>query len=69
MAYSQGHLDALKEAYASGVTEVTYEGKTVRYRTLAELQTAINAVQAEINRTSGTAPAPRTVRLTSRRNV
>lgn len=44
MSYTQSQLDALREAYASGVTEVSYDGKTVKYRSLAEIATAINTV-------------------------
>ena len=31
MSFSQTELDALKAAYASGVTEVRYDGKVSRY--------------------------------------
>ncbi|MFN7224462.1 MAG: phage head-tail joining protein [Paracoccaceae bacterium] len=55
MSYTQSHLDALREAYASGVTEVSYDGKTVKYRSLAELATAITTVAA----TLGQGPATR----------
>lgn len=44
MSYTQSQLDALREAYASGVTEVSYDGKTVKYRSLAELAQVINTV-------------------------
>jgi len=44
VSYTQAQLDALRDAYASGVTEVSYEGKTVKYRSLAELEKAISTV-------------------------
>lgn len=44
MSYTQAQLDALREAYASGVTEVTYEGKTTKYRSLKELSQVIGTV-------------------------
>lgn len=44
MSYTQAHLDALREAYASGATEITYEGKTIKYRSLKELEQAIARV-------------------------
>lgn len=40
MAFSQAQLDALDAAIASGTLRVTYDGKTVEYRSLAELMRA-----------------------------
>lgn len=48
MSFTQTQLDALREAYASGVTEVSYDGKTVKYRTLAELAQVIATVEASL---------------------
>ena len=45
MSYTQGQLDGLRAAFASGTTRVSYEGKTVEYRSLAELQQAIGVVE------------------------
>lgn len=47
--WTQAHLAALEEAYASGVTEVTYDGKTVKYRSLAELAQAISAIRLALS--------------------
>lgn len=46
----------LREAIASGVLRVTYDGRTVEYRTLAELQAALRTVEAPLD------PARRIVR-------
>lgn len=54
MSFTQTQLDALREAYASGVTEVSYDGKTVKYRTLAELAQVIATVESALG-----LPAPR----------
>lgn len=54
--YTQAQRDALSEAIASGVLRVTYDGRTVEYRTLAELQAALRTVEAALD------PARRTVR-------
>ena len=54
--YSEAQRDALREAIASGVLRVAYDGRTVEYRTLAELQAALRAVEAALD------PARRTVR-------
>lgn len=49
MAYTQTQLDALKEARALGVTEVRYaDGKTVKYRSLAEMDTIISSMESDI---------------------
>ena len=42
-------LTALKNARATGEKRVTYNGKTVEYRDIAELNLAIAAVEAEID--------------------
>ena len=54
--YTQSQRDALREAIASGVLRVTYDGRTVEYRTLAELHAALRVVEAALD------PARRTVR-------
>lgn len=57
MATLTEQLDALKAARASGEKSVSYNGKRVEYRDMAELQQAISAVQAELDAESST---PRT---------
>lgn len=53
MAWSQTELDALKSAYAQGVTRVSYEGKTVEYASGADLLRRIREIDAEIAAASG----------------
>ena len=53
MAYTQTQLDALQEALASGTLTVTYEGRSVTYRSVQELQRAIAVVQSALNQQSG----------------
>ncbi|MDX2150904.1 MAG: hypothetical protein SFV54_09230 [Bryobacteraceae bacterium] len=53
MAYTQGHLDALQEALASGTLTVTFEGRSITYRSVQELQRAIAVVQSSLNQQSG----------------
>ncbi len=48
MAYSQTQLAALEKALASGVTRVSYEGRSVEYRSLAEIREAIAEVRASL---------------------
>lgn len=66
MSHTQAQLDALKAAYASGVTKMSYDGKTIEYRSMEELKQAIATVEASL---SGNAIArPRRVLLSSRRS-
>ena len=54
--YTDAHRDALREAIASGVLRVSYDGRTVEYRSLADLRAALREVEAALD------PARRTVR-------
>lgn len=58
MATLQEQLAALKTARATGEKRVTYNGKTVEYRDVSELNQAIAAVEGEMATTSAT-PTPR----------
>ena len=53
MAYTQSHLEALQEALASGTLTVTFEGRSMTYRSVQELQRAISVVQSSLNQLSG----------------
>ena len=48
----QGQLDALLAAYRSGASTVSYDGKTVTYRSGAEMQTAIIGLQRALGLTT-----------------
>jgi hypothetical protein len=62
MTYTPEHLQALREALASGEHRVTYEGKSIEYRSVADLKAAIAEVEATITRDSG-APKSRQIRV------
>ncbi len=49
----QSRREALLAARASGVARVTYDGKTVEYRSLAEIDRAIEALEREIAAAEG----------------
>ena len=49
----QTRREALLAARASGVARVTYDGKTVEYRSLAEIDRAIEALEREIAAAEG----------------
>jgi hypothetical protein len=53
--FTQAHLQAIKEAYASGITRVSYDGKTTEYRSLAEMKQIISTIEAELEAASGKA--------------
>lgn len=53
MAYSQTDLDTIDAAIAAGELEITVDGKTVRYRSIAELLRAREHIEAQINTASG----------------
>lgn len=58
MGFSQTELDALKAAYASGVTEVRYDGKVTVYDSGAALLARIRVIEAEIARATSGRKAP-----------
>ncbi len=49
MAHSQEHLTALETALAKGEKRVTFGDKTVEYRTVEELQSAIESVKRDLH--------------------
>ncbi len=61
MAYTQTQLDALQAALASGELRVSYDNKTVEYRSVAEIKIAIAEVSAALAEAAGTG-RPRQVR-------
>lgn len=63
MGYTQTQLNALKKALATGERRVSFGDKTVEYRSVAELQTAIRTVEAGIARGNGV--SKRQIRVTT----
>lgn len=57
MAFSQAQLDAIEDAITSGSTSVSYEGKSVTYRSLDEML----RIRAIIRSALGLTTAPVTV--------
>ena len=51
--YTADHLQALRDAFASGEHRVSYEGKSVEYRSVADLKAAIAEVESAIARDAG----------------
>ena len=64
MSWTQTQLDALKAAYAQGITSVSHNGKTVTYASLESLFRAIRNLEAEVNPvTTSARPNMRKVRF------
>ncbi len=59
MTYTVTQRDALRQAIASGVLRLSYDGKTVEYRSMAELKSALNEVEQALARDSGEVHARR----------
>ena len=51
--WTEAELAALRRAYASGTTRVSYDGKTVDYRSVAEIDRAVEALDREIAAAEG----------------
>ena len=49
--YTQAQVDALRRAYARGVTRVSYDGKSVEYRSLDEMKRVIAEMDGEVSGT------------------
>jgi roadblock/LC7 domain-containing protein len=53
MSYTEEQRDALRRALASGERRVSYDGKTVEYRSVAELKEALAEVEAALTQAEG----------------
>ena len=53
MAYTQQQAEALREAMASGVLTVEYDGKRVTYRSVGEIREALAEIDAALARDEG----------------
>ncbi|MFG1461738.1 hypothetical protein V5F77_02480 [Xanthobacter sp. DSM 24535] len=51
MAYTTEQREALREAIASGATEVTYDGKTVKYRSLNDMRSVLDIIDRDLSAT------------------
>ena len=62
--YTPEHLQALREALASGEHRVSFDAKSIEYRSVAELKAAIAEVEATLARESGSHKT-RQIRITT----
>lgn len=69
MAYTQEHLELLEAALAKGEKRVSFGDKTVEYRSVDELKTAIEIIKRDLFEqaaATGLWPgAPRQIRITT----
>jgi hypothetical protein len=64
MAYTEQQLQALRDALANGVRRVRFGDREVEYRSVEELQAAINAAESDLAKQSGK-PVVRQVRIST----
>lgn len=57
MAFTTAQLEALETAIATGELSVTYEGKTVQYRSMDDLVKAYNFIYAKLEAAGSITPA------------
>lgn len=73
MAYTDAQLQALESALAKGERRVTFQDKTVEYRSVDELKAAIREVKRGIfeqSTATGMWPgAPRQIRVTTSKGL
>lgn len=68
MTYTTAQRDALRQAIASGVLRISYEGKSVEYRSMAELKSALSEVEAGLAKDGGKAQTRR-IRIYSQKDL
>ncbi len=68
MSYTEAQRDALRAAIASGILRVSYDGKNVEYRSMAELKSALNEVESTLARDSGK-PQNRRVKIYAEKDL
>lgn len=60
----QGMRDALIAAIGSGTLRVEFEGRSMTYRSVAEMQAALTTINKEIEHAGGGSTSPRQVVIT-----
>ncbi|TSD89078.1 hypothetical protein FFK22_008845 [Mycobacterium sp. KBS0706] len=68
MAYTTAERDALQKAIVNGTLRVTHNGRSVEYRSMADLKEALRLVEEALATEAGN-PPPRQVLLSSRRGL
>ncbi len=68
MPYTTAQRDALRQAIVSGVLRLSYDGRTVEYRSMAELKSALNEVETALARDSGK-PQTRQIKIYAEKDL
>ena len=63
----QTMLDALYTAVGAGATSVSYENKTINYRSADEMRAAIASIENQLSGQLGAVAPPRTILIRSRK--
>jgi hypothetical protein len=63
MAFTQTQLEALEAALASGTLRVSFEGRSLEYRSIDELKKAIAEVKAALAAGDPARPRSRVIRV------
>ncbi len=66
--YTTEQRDALKRAIVSGVLRLSYDGKTVEYRSMADLKAALNEVESALARDTGK-PQTRQIKIYAEKDL
>jgi hypothetical protein len=64
LAELQGMREALITAIGSGTLRVEFEGRSMTYRSVAEMQAALTTINKEIEMAGGGSTSPRQVVIT-----
>jgi hypothetical protein len=66
MAWTQADVDALKQAIATGASEVILPDRQVRFRSLSEMRQTLAMAEAEVN---GGRPRTRAIRFQTDKGI
>jgi hypothetical protein len=66
--YTEEHAHALREALASGEHRVSYDGKSIEYRSVSDLKAALTEVESALARQWGI-PKSRQIRVNTAKGL
>jgi len=66
--YTEEHAQALREALATGEHRVSYDGKSIEYRSVSDLKAALAEVESALARQLGI-PKSRQIRMNTAKRL
>ena len=66
ITYTEEHAQALREALATGEHRVSYDGKSIEYRSVSDLKAALAEVESALARQLGIAKSRQIRMLTAK---